>query len=199
MAALTTLLLPGLSNSGPEHWQSFWERMDPQCRRVMQEEWEQPRCADWVTGLGRAVAGAQGEVLFVAHSSACALVAHWADTAEPRLIARVRGALLVAPSDPEGPNYPVGPSGFAPMPRLPLPFPSTVVASRNDEYVSVDQARSYAEAWGSTFVDIGNAGHINSASQLGAWPAGYELLGILRSGDRRSERSGRSVTVRPET
>jgi uncharacterized protein len=152
----------------------------------MQEEWEQPRCADWVTTLGRAVAGEQGEVLFVAHSSACALVAHWADTAEPRLIARVRGALLVAPSDPEGPNYPVGPSGFAPMPRLPLPFPSTVVASRNDEYVSVDQARSYAEAWGSTFVDIGNAGHINSASQLGAWPAGYELLGILRSGDRRS-------------
>jgi uncharacterized protein len=148
----------------------------------MQEEWERPRCADWVKTLSLAVAHAEGDVVLVAHSSACALVAHWASTAAPNLIARVRGALLVGPSDPEGPNYPVGPSGFAPMPRLPLPFPSTVVASQDDVYVSLEQARSYAEAWGSTFVDIGAAGHINSASNLGAWPAGYALLEELRQG-----------------
>ena len=182
---MITLILPGLSNSGPEHWQSYWERQDSQCRRVLQDEWERPRCADWVATLSRAVASAQDEVVLVAHSSACALVAHWAASATGGAVAQVRGALLVGPSDPEGPNYPAGPSGFAPMPRRPLPFRSVVVASDDDVYVSVEQARSYAEAWGSTFVNVGAAGHINSASNLGAWPAGYALLkGLRQGGDR---------------
>ena len=66
------------------------------------------------------------------------------------------------------------------MPSDPLPFPSTVVASRNDAYVSLDQARRYADAWGSTEVDIGTTGHINSASGLGAWPAGRAPLDQLQ-------------------
>jgi predicted alpha/beta hydrolase family esterase len=177
--------LPGLSNSGPEHWQSYWERNDAQCRRILQDEWEHPRCEDWVATLGQAMVDEPSNVVFVAHSSACALVAHWAAGAAPDLIARVQGALLVAPSDPEGPNYPVGPSGFAPMPRRPLPFRSVVVASQNDEYVSLEQARSYADAWGSRFINVGDAGHINSASNLGAWPVGYALVDGLRSVERR--------------
>ena len=124
---------------------------------------------------------AESDVVLVAHSSACALVAHWAAAAPAAHRSRVVGALLVAPSDPEGPHYPVGPSGFAPMPLLPLPFRTIVVASRNDDYVSLERARSCADAWGSTFVDVGSAGHINSASGLGAWPAGYALLEGLRA------------------
>jgi uncharacterized protein len=177
---LTTLILPGLFNSGPDHWQSHWERTDPQCRRVEQANWDTPRCDDWIATLDRALAATDQKVVLVAHSSACALVAHWAAAAEPNLTARVRGALLVGPSDPDGPNYPVGPSGFSAMPRKSLPFPSIVVASGNDEYVTLEQARSYAESWGSTFVDVGMAGHINSASNLGAWPAGYALVEDLR-------------------
>ena len=71
------------------------------------------------------------------------------------------------------------------MPRVPLPFPSIVVASRDDPYVSLEQARSYATAWGSRWVDVGAAGHINSASNLGTWPAGYALLEDLRRGGNR--------------
>ncbi|MEP6493488.1 MAG: alpha/beta hydrolase [bacterium] len=182
---LTTLILPGISNSGPEHWQSYWERADPQCRRVLQMEWERPRCADWVATLDHAVATTPGEIVLVAHSSACALIAHWAPAAAADRVERVRGALLVGPSDPDGPNYPVGPSGFAPMPLLALPFPTTVVASQDDVFVTLERAKSYARAWGSTFVDIGAAGHINSATNLGAWPAGYALLEALRA-DRRT-------------
>lgn len=177
---MITFILPGLSNSGPEHWQSHWERMDSQCQRILQDEWEHPRCEDWVATLGRAVASVPSEVVFVAHSSACALVAHWATTASSELVARVRAALLVGPSDPAGPNYPTGPTGFAPMPILPLPFRSVVVASEDDPYVSLERARSYAEAWGSAFVNVGAEGHINGASHLGAWSAGYALLEGLR-------------------
>jgi predicted alpha/beta hydrolase family esterase len=175
-----TLILPGLSNSGTEHWQSRWERMDPSCRRVEQRDWETPRCADWVAALDAAIASADAPVVLVAHSSSCALVAHWARDASVGQRARVRGALLVAPSDPEGRNYPPGPTGFAPMPLAPLLFRSIVVASRDDVYVTLDTARRYASAWGSTFVDIGARGHINAASALGEWPEGRMLLTQLR-------------------
>jgi predicted alpha/beta hydrolase family esterase len=108
-------------------------------------------------------------------------VAHWARDASAENLQRVRGALLVAPSDPEGPNYPEGPTGFAPMPLVRLPFPSIVVASRNDVYVTMERAREYAAAWGSKLVDLGDAGHINASSGLGSWAAGYGLLQRLRA------------------
>lgn len=182
MSTVTTLILPGLSNSGPEHWQSHWERLDATCRRVHQADWETPRCADWVATLDAAVASVSGPAVLVSHSSSCALVAHWAEQAGAAALARIRGALLVAPSDPTGPNYPPGPSGFAPMPLHRLPFPSIVVASTNDIYVSLDTARTYAESWGSELVVVGAAGHINSASGLEAWPEGHALLERLRRG-----------------
>lgn len=183
-AAVTTLLLPGLSDSGPEHWQSYWERTDPACRRVRQADWDTPRCADWLATLDAAVAAAAAQsevVVLVAHSAGCALVAHWAQSASTAHLARVCGALLVAPSDPDGPRFPAGPTGFSPMPRAVLPFASVVVASTDDEYVTPAQARAYAEAWGSEYVEVGAAGHLNSASGLGAWPFGRALLERLRA------------------
>src|SRR5215207_10832827 len=51
MSRTVTLILPGLYDSGPEHWQSYWERADPACRRVVQADWDTPRRADWVARL----------------------------------------------------------------------------------------------------------------------------------------------------
>jgi predicted alpha/beta hydrolase family esterase len=181
-----TLILPGFSNSGPEHWQSQWERIDPSCRRVEQAEWEAPRCADWVATLDEAISSAAAPVVLVAHSSSCAMVAHWARDAVASQRARVRGALLVAPSDPEGPSYPLGPTGFAPMPLDRLPFRSIVVASTNDIYVTAERAREYAVAWGSELVDVGAAGHINAASGLADWPFGRMLLARLHESPEES-------------
>lgn len=182
MNSVTTLILPGIGNSGPEHWQSRWERRDPACRRVVQDEWDAPRCADWVATLDTALRTEKGPVVLVSHSSSCALVAHWARGASRAELANVRGALLVAPSDPDGPMYPVGATGFSPVPMDRLPFASIVVSSTDDVYVTPQKARAFAEAWGSTFVDVGAAGHINAGSGLGDWPTGYALLTSLRGG-----------------
>ena len=176
MKQTPVLILPGLFNSGPEHWQSRWEAAHPEFRRVLQEDWEAPRCADWIARLDEAVRATPGAVL-VAHSSSCALVAHWAAA---HATGGIRGALLVGPSDPEAPSYPAGPTGFAPMPLQRLPFPCVVVASRNDPYVSFERARQFALAWGSRLVDVGDLGHINSQSGLGDWPFGFALLEELR-------------------
>jgi len=83
---------------------------------------------------------------------------------------------LVGPSDTEAPTYPPGTLGFKPMPLNRLPFPSLVVASSDDFYVTLPRAQQFADAWGSRLVNIGNAGHINTASGFGTWPAGLELL-----------------------
>jgi uncharacterized protein len=176
------LILPGLNDSGPEHWQSCWERQDPSCTRVVQDEWDAPHCAAWVARLDEVLSRQSALVVLAGHSSACALVAHWAATAPPAHLALVRGALLVAPSDPDGEHYPAGPVGFGPIPLRPLPFTSIVVASSDDRYVTPERARGYAVAWASRFVLLTNAGHINAASGFGPWPEGYALLSSLRSG-----------------
>jgi predicted alpha/beta hydrolase family esterase len=88
----------------------------------------------------------------------------------------------VAPRDPDNPNSPVGPMGFGPVPTAKLPFSSIVVASNDDRYIAEKQARLFADAWGSQFVLLTHAGHINAASGYGPWDEGYALLDSLRAG-----------------
>jgi len=173
--ATSFLILPGINDSGPEHWQSRWERALPGARRVKQADWDHPVCEDWVATLGRAVAEAPADSVLIAHSLGCLLVAHAA--AARVLTPAVRGALLVAPPDPEAPSFPIDViRGFRPLPRQRLPFPSVLVASRNDPYASFEFSVRVAEAWGSRFVDAGPAGHLNAASGLGDWGVGRQCL-----------------------
>lgn len=168
------LVLAGLWDSGPQHWQTLWEKQHPNWQRAPHRDWINPERHEWVAELDAAIAASDaGPPILVAHSLACALVAHWA-ASDSTL--RIAGAFLVAPSDVEAPSYPEEAVGWAPMPMRKLPFPSIVVASSNDEYVSLERARAFAEAWGSRFVEIGEAGHINGASGYGAWPEGEKML-----------------------
>ena len=171
---MTTLwLIPGLYDSGPAHWQRHWQR-ERGARVVEQRDWETPRREDWVAALEAAVGGATNPIVVAAHSLGCVTVAHWA--VSTRHAARVRGALLVAPSDVEGQAYPPGTAGFDPMPRAPLPFRSRVVASDDDAYATLDRARAFAAAWGSEITLLHGAGHINAASGFGPWAEGYALV-----------------------
>lgn len=172
------LTVPGLWNSGPQHWQSHWEAADPSVVRVLQRDWETPVRDEWVATVEAAVARAGPHVVLAGHSLGCATLAFWA--LQTRL--SVRGLLLVAPSDTEAPGYPKGTTGFVPLPLARLPFPSIVVASSDDEYVSLARARAFAAAWGAGLVEAGPLGHINSASNLGMWPLGQELVARLSRG-----------------
>ena len=66
------------------------------------------------------------------------------------------------------------------MPQQRLSFPSIVVASETDPYVSIDRAEEFSRSWGSRFVNLGPAGHINVASGHGPWDQGLLLLEELR-------------------
>ena len=184
---MSALILPGIGGSGPRHWQSLWQAEHPELRRVEQRDWDRPARAEWIARLEAAVRDAGPEVVLVAHSLGCLQVAHWAG--ETRLA--VRGALLVAPPDPSGPEFPAVAAEFAPLPERPLPFASIVVASSDDPYSDLAHARRCARAWGSRWVEIGAAGHINTASGHGPWPEGLALLRAL-GGLEESSRSARA-------
>lgn len=167
------LILSGLWNSGPDHWQTHWQRKYAKWDKVAHRDWNNPERDEWVAELDAAIAACQGMPILVAHSLGCMLVAQWARSGS-RL--KVAGAFLVAPSDTEAPSFPIPPNGFAPVPMAPLPFPSMVITSTNDEYVSPARAHAFAEAWGSRVVEIGAAGHVNADSGYGEWPAGEAML-----------------------
>ncbi len=168
------LTVPGVTNSSPQHWQSLWEKEFPErFRRIEQKEWNTPACADWINEIEEKVQKANPEtVVLVAHSLGCTAVAHWAKN----FGTKIKGAFLVAPSDCEAESYNFDTKGFAPIPLDTLPFKSLVVASLNDEYVSLERAEQFADAWGSEFINVGAKGHINFGAGFGEWNEGLELL-----------------------
>lgn len=176
------IILPGIGNSGPAHWQTRWEQADPAFQRFQPASWDQPELEEWIAALDRAVAAQAQPPLLVAHSLACLLVAHWAARRETA----IRGALLVAVPDPDGPAFPAEAASFRGVPQRPLPFPALVVASTDDPYGSADHARGRAAAWGAGLVTLGAFGHINGASGLGDWALGRMLLEAFAAGTRRS-------------
>lgn len=176
------VIVPGLGNSGPQHWQRLWQADLPdRTIAVEQADWDRPDFGDWLLRLDAVIASCATAPVIVAHSLSCALVAHWANGnwagAHDRPVA---GALLVAPADVDSDAHtPPETRDFRPMPMLTLPFPSVVVASSDDPFVTRDRAAAFAIAWGSRFVNIGAAGHINSAAGFGHWPLGRLLLDEL--------------------
>lgn len=182
------LILPGVGNSGPDHWQTRWQQSNPAYQRVEQEDWDHPVCWEWMQNLEAAVAATGPDTVLVAHSLGCLLAVHWA--AQSKL--RAAAALLVALPDPDGPFFPREIQGFSPVPMRALPFPSIIVASSNDPYGSRAHAYARARIWGSNVVEIGAAGHINADSGLGDWPAGQAILKSLISPSPARAASARS-------
>ncbi len=163
------LIVPGYTNSGPDHWQSRWETKLPTARRVEQAEWSKPVREDWTARVAQAVNEAEKPVVIVAHSLGVPSVVQ----ALPLFTKPVAGAFFVAPPDVANPEIrPRHLMTFGPYPRDPLPFPSITIASRNDPYCAFDVAEDIAAAWGSLFIDAGESGHLNSESGHGPWPEG---------------------------
>jgi len=167
------LILPGLGNSGDGHWQRRWAERFSTGRVIEQDDWENPDLRDWTATIVEAVEMAHRPVVLVAHSLAVSALVH----AAPRLPKGiVRGAFLVSPPDHEGTAVPREAQSFGDVPNDPLPFPSLLVVSNNDELVSPQRAADMATAWGSELHFAGEAGHINVASGHGPWPEGLLMF-----------------------
>lgn len=179
----TVLIVPGLRDDAPGHWQSLLAAGDAGIHSVPVQGKAMLDCAARVQALEDAAQAIDGPLLLVAHSGGCLTVAHWA----ARMRRPVHAALLAVPPDFDTPmpaGYPtrdeLQAAGWFPLPRQRLPFPSLVGASRNDPLASFEAAQSLATDWGSRVVDLGAVGHLNPASGYGPWPQVRDLIDHLQ-------------------
>src|SRR5215470_7271964 len=171
------LLVPGISNSGPDHWQTLWEARHSGVVRVQQRDWERPVCSEWLGPLEQAIVRASDAPIIVAHSLGCLLVAHWAAQSDRA----VHGMLLVAVPDPGGRNFPHEATGFAPVPTTLRGRRATVVTSADDPYSNAEFAARCIRQWDAGHVALGARGHINASSGLGDWPEGWSIVDAWRN------------------
>ena len=169
------LTVPGLGGSGPDHWQTIWERTVANTSRIEQADWDRPKRGPWLDAIAEAIDAYGDDVVLVGHSLGSIAIVQWA----ARDHRAVRGALLVAPTDVDVPEVLPELRGWGPISKAPLPFPCVVVASANDPYVSLERAKHFADEWCGEFIDAGPIGHINTESKVGAWPQGRILLESL--------------------
>ncbi|MCC8404000.1 alpha/beta hydrolase [Paraburkholderia sp. MMS20-SJTN17] len=175
----TILMVPGLRDHVPEHWQTLLEQRLPKARSVPPLEHDKLSCGARVAALDAALARISGPVILVAHSAGVMITVHWAAQHKRQ----IHGALLAAPADietPLPPGYPerqtLEQNGWLPIPRQRLPFPSIVGASRNDPLARFERVQDMAQDWGSRFVDLGEVGHLNPPAGFGEWPMAETLI-----------------------
>ncbi|MFD4599533.1 RBBP9/YdeN family alpha/beta hydrolase [Streptomyces sp. NPDC058464] len=184
------VIIPGIDGSDERHWQSRWERAWGEAAvRIAPRSWARPELRDWVAAVqsayevavardGRAEGGADGRVALVAHSLGCWAAAEWLAWARPAEVT----AFLAAPPDPRGPAFPgAAAPTFLELSARPLPGPALVVASEDDPYADATASAALASGWRVPWHSVGAHGHLNSASGLGDWPVGRQLLDTLLS------------------
>ncbi|QGM97029.1 RBBP9/YdeN family alpha/beta hydrolase [Methylocystis parvus] len=163
------LVIPGYLDSGPDHWQSRWEKKLSTARRVQQRDWANPKRDEWVGTIAREIRAAPRPAILVAHSLGVVAALHAAQQSPEK----IAGAFLVAPpSEQVIRELPTVDSAFLPVPRARLPFPAILVGGDNDPYADLLFPRRLAEDIGARFIDAGAAGHINVESGHGPWPEG---------------------------
>lgn len=166
-------IIPGYGGSGTKHWQTYFEQLGDNFQRIAQKDWDAPNIQEWAANIDKAISEYNPEnVVLVAHSLGCPTLAYWAKNYQRK----IKGALLVAPPDVDLLQDKLKVTLFDSIPTEKIRFKTIVVASTNDQWSTIDKANQNAESWGSNFVNIGNAGHINDLSGYGEWEQGIEIL-----------------------
>lgn len=182
MSDTTILIVPGLRDHVPQHWQTLLEAKLDNVRSVPPLEENKLSLSARVEAIQSELEKISGPVILVAHSAGVLMVVHWA----ARYDRPIKGALLAAPPNLEA-SWPVGyptpqslrDNGWAPLPEGPLPFPTIVAASTNDHLASLESVTQMARNWGGELVNLGAVGHLNPAAGYGEWPQAEAFIRTL--------------------
>jgi predicted alpha/beta hydrolase family esterase len=140
----TVLIVPGLRDHVPQHWQTLLASRLPRARTVAPMGRSNLDCVERVEAIEEAAAKIDGPIIVVAHSGGVIATLHWARRTQRRL----HGALLATSADFDQPR----PEGYpsmetlqaVPVPRYTLPFRSIVAASRNDPLARYERIATLA-------------------------------------------------------
>ena len=179
MSQPTILIVPGLRDHVPQHWQTLLANQLDHVRTVAPMGRHELDCGARCAAIEAAAQNIEGDIILVAHSGGVITTAHWAQSTRRQ----IKGAVLATPPDFETPmpdGYPtmdeLEHAGWLPVPWGKLPVPSIVAASRNDPLAAYDRVSEMARDWGSALIDLGHVGHLNPASGFGEWPAATDLI-----------------------
>jgi predicted alpha/beta hydrolase family esterase len=178
------LVIPGLNDSGPAHWQTWLQaHFSRHAVRVEQDDWASADLALWSQRIETTLARHPGSRwIAVAHSFGClALLRHLAQGGEGLL-----SALLVAPADPAK----FGVAGKLTQSRLAIP--SVLLASETDPWMKFEAASTWARVWGSQLISLGDAGHINTEAGFGPLPQAKSLVEAMVQRLERERRIDRA-------
>ncbi|WP_319824291.1 RBBP9/YdeN family alpha/beta hydrolase [Thalassovita sp.] len=185
MTQPTILIVPGLRDHVPQHWQTLLAARLDKVRTVAPMGRQDLDCGARCAAIEQEAQAIEGDIVLVAHSGGVVTVAHWAQSTRRQ----IKGAVLATPPDFETPmpdGYPgidaLEHAGWLPVPWCKLPFPSIVAASRNDPLARFDRVAEMADDWGSALVDLGDVGHLNPASGFGEWPGALDLIDRVAGG-----------------
>ncbi|MCM5680774.1 alpha/beta hydrolase [Schlegelella sp. S2-27] len=180
------LIVPGLHGSGPGHWQTWLQRRWRGSARVEQHDWAVADLERWADRIGETLACHRGGCwVAVAHSFGCLALARYL-AREGAAVAPVEAALPVAPADPR--KFEVARL----LPHSRLPVRSYLVGSETDPWMTEAHAGSLARRWGSRYINLGDAGHINVDAGYGPWPQAHALVRLLVQQVERGRRLQRA-------
>lgn len=184
------LIVPGLGDSGPGHWQTWLQTQYRDALRVQQDDWLTPELDAWAKRIGQTLARHPRTAwIAVAHSFGCLALARYLHLNRPDLDGTphgLRAALLVAPAEPR--KFDVE----AKLPRDGLGLPATVIASDTDPWMTAESARLWAERWSARHTNLGAVGHINVEAGFGPWPLARYLTDHLIRHEQRRRRIARA-------
>jgi predicted alpha/beta hydrolase family esterase len=178
------LVIPGLNDSGPAHWQSWLQaHFGRHAVRVEQDDWASADLTRWSQRIEMTLARYPGSRwVAAAHSFGClALLRYLAQGGEG-----VQSVLLVAPADPAK----FGVAGK--LPQSPLAIPSVLLASETDPWMRFESACAWVRVWGSQLVSLGDAGHINTEAGFGPLPQARSIVGQMIQRLERERRIDRA-------
>ncbi|AKJ31245.1 RBBP9/YdeN family alpha/beta hydrolase [Caldimonas brevitalea] len=184
------LVIPGLHDSPPEHWQSWLQQQFKRSVRVQQDDWAVPDLDRWTDRIEDTLAAEPASAwVAVAHSFGCLALVHHLQRRQatgPHARSGVQAALLVAPAEPEKFGL------AARLPQHPLALPTCLVGSETDPWMRLDSARDWARRWGCHFINLGDVGHVNVDSGFGPLPQAKTLAQLLVHQVERSRRPQRA-------
>lgn len=163
--------VPGLHGSEGAHWQTWLERQFARSLRVEQADWDAPDLAKWTQSLRELLARERGPFVLAAHSFGCLVAAHALQHASHAV--DVAGVLFVAPASPAKFSF----AGTFDARRIGVP--SILIGSDTDPWMPLAESRELAQRFGSAFVNLGDAGHINTAAGYGPWPRAKYFIDTL--------------------
>jgi uncharacterized protein len=184
---IRVLVIPGLHDSGPAHWQTWLHgHYRTRAVRVEQDDWARADLELWSQRIEATLARhPNARWVAVAHSFGCLALLH--RLAQGGAAAQgVQAALLVAPADPE--KFGVA----AALPQARLSVPSVLLASETDPWMRFESVCAWGRVWGSRLISLGDAGHINAEAGFGPLPPARTLVDSMIQRLERERRIDRA-------